>query len=117
MQGTRRRQGEAAAVINYWCRVAFTNTTHAFSKKTHGHPLEQYRDCRKPDGQACQQDDKMDDRRELPDEAPLRHENLSKFSWRHFVMFSQSFKKKHQVLALFIANFVHPDATCWPRNF
>ena len=30
---------EAAAVINYWCRVAFTNTAHAFSKKTHGHPL------------------------------------------------------------------------------
>ena len=29
---------EAAAVINYWCRVAFTNTAHAFSKKTHGHP-------------------------------------------------------------------------------
>ena len=60
---------EAAAVINYGCRVAFTSTAHAFSKKTHGPPLEQYRDCRNTDEQACQQDDKMDDRRELPDEA------------------------------------------------
>ena len=60
---------EAAAIINYWCRVAFTSTAHAFSKKTHGHPLEQYRDCRNTDEQAWQQDDKMDDRRELPDEA------------------------------------------------
>ena len=43
---------EAAAVINYWSIVALTSTAHAFSKKTHGHPLEQYRDCRNTDEQA-----------------------------------------------------------------
>ena len=74
---------EAAAVINYWCRVALTNTTHAFSKKTHGHPLEQYRDCRNTDEQACQHSF-----------APLRPEKFSKFS-SPILLFFRNFSRQN----------------------
>ena len=74
----------AAAVVNYWCRVAFTSTAHAFSKKTHGHPLEQHSDCRNTDEQAFQQDEKLNDRRELPDEATTHaHPSEKSGNFRH----------------------------------
>ena len=68
--GDGRERGSGGNQLS--CRKAFTSTAHAFSKETHGHPLEQYRDCRNTDEQACQQDEKLADRRELPDE-PTTH--------------------------------------------